>query len=310
MVTGPRAVVGDLDALARQGHPAKSRPAVPDDVGDPPLAQRPPEQLAAGAGHLVGAGRQVGLDAGRGQRRPGAGQLPGQRAFPEAGHGRTHLGQRVPGELVHIGDLGAGTSRVDLGEPAGQLGLDRDDRQRVAKDVMQVAGHPGALVGDGEVADLLVGLPERDRLLDDLADSPHAESGRQRGERQKLPAVPMVQIADQRGAADADDRDDDRLDGGQHRHAGDRHIKVGVEPGDLTARHHQGGQPGQHQQRKPALPLDKRFAVPPAPVQRESRGVDHREQGQRDDADPLPRSVWPEPEEEHRDRQVCCQMAP
>ena len=130
--------------------------AVPDHVGDP-LAHRPGEQLAQVRGHLVGGVRQVGLDLGGGQRGAGPGQLAGQGQLAVALDGAAYVGERVAGEPLEVGELGAGPLGVDVEQPVGELGLDRDDGQRVAEDVVQVAGEPGALVLDGELGVLLRG---------------------------------------------------------------------------------------------------------------------------------------------------------
>ena len=87
----------------------------------------------------------------------GVGQLAGQGHLAVAGHGRADVGQRLPGQPLDLGDLGLGPVRVEPDQPAGQLGLDRDDGQRVAEDVVQVAGEPVALVLDRQPGDLLAG---------------------------------------------------------------------------------------------------------------------------------------------------------
>ena len=58
------------------------------------------------------AGRSA-VDARRGQRRPGAGQLPCQRDLAVRPDGAAHVGQRLPGQRLHVGDLGGRPVRVE-----------------------------------------------------------------------------------------------------------------------------------------------------------------------------------------------------
>ena len=113
-----------------------------------PSLQRPGEQLAQVRRHVVGRPGQVGADLGGLQRRPGAGQLGRQAQLAHSVDGSAHVGEGVAGEPLDVGDLGAGALRADVDEPVGELGLDGDDGQRVAEDVVQVAGHPGAFLVD------------------------------------------------------------------------------------------------------------------------------------------------------------------
>ena len=167
-------------------------PAVPDHVGDA-LADGPGEQLAQVGGHVVGRVRQLGLDLGRRQRRAGAGQLTGQGQLAVALHGAAHVGQRVAGEPLEVGELGPGPLRVDVEQPVGQLGLDGDHGQRVAEDVVQVAGEPGALVLDGERGVLLVGPHQVDVARHHLPDAEHGDATRPRPRRRCRPGCPSRQ---------------------------------------------------------------------------------------------------------------------
>ena len=104
---------------------------------------------------------QVGLDLGGLQRHPRPRELAGQAQLAVALHGPSYVGQgvaREPLEVVDLGPRAVGSTSISL---LGQLGLDGDHRQRVAEDVVQVAGEPVALLGDGEP---LVLLLRRDQL--------------------------------------------------------------------------------------------------------------------------------------------------
>ena len=141
---------------AGPGSRSLGRPAVPDHVGHA-LPYRPAEQLAPRGRKLGDGGRQVGRDARRVQRRPGAGQLllaASPRGTPRRCRGRRRA---PPGQPLHVGDLGRRPRRVQRQQPAGELGLDRDHGQRVAEDVVQVAGGPGAFLGDRQPGDLVLG---------------------------------------------------------------------------------------------------------------------------------------------------------
>src|SRR6185369_6366802 len=120
--------------------------------------------------HVIDRVRQVGVDAGGGQGRAGVGDLGGEGDVAVAGDRVPHVGQRLAGQPFHVGDLGLGPVRVQPYQAAGQLG---HDGERVAEDVVQVAGEPVALVLDREPADLLPGGVELAVALDDLHHAPH-----------------------------------------------------------------------------------------------------------------------------------------
>jgi hypothetical protein len=50
------------------------------------------------------------------------------------------LAQRLPGHFLHLSQLGLRAPRVALEELRRQLGLESDQGERVAEQVMQVAG--------------------------------------------------------------------------------------------------------------------------------------------------------------------------
>jgi len=69
---------------------------------------------------------------------------------------RAHLGQRVLGDLLQALDLLERAVRVRVDQGAGRLGVEHDTEQRLGHRVVQLAGQPGALLHDGQVAALLI----------------------------------------------------------------------------------------------------------------------------------------------------------
>ena len=106
-------------------------------------------------------GRSASISAAP-ERDPRPDQLAGERDVAVALDRAAYVGERVAAEPLEVGDLGAGPVDVDVEELLGELGLDRDDRERVAEDVVQVAGEAGALVVDGEAGVLELGVDEVD----------------------------------------------------------------------------------------------------------------------------------------------------
>ena len=114
-------------------------------------------------------GSSASISAAR-ERDPRPGQLAGQGQLAVALDRTAYVGERVAAEPLEVGDLGAGPLEVDVEEPLGELGLHRDHGERVAEDVVQVAGEAGALVLDGEAGVLLLGVDQ----VDVAASSPRA----------------------------------------------------------------------------------------------------------------------------------------
>ena len=172
----PRPSSIDLDVVAAHPHRAARGAAVPYHVGHA-LADGPAEQLTPLPRHLVDRAGQVRRDPGRSQRRPRVGQLAGQRDLAETTDRRPDVGQRLARKPFQVSDFRARPGRVDLDQPAGQLGLDRDHRERVAEDVVHVAGHPLALRRHRELGHLVA----RDHQLGVAVEGqPHAEDGERR----------------------------------------------------------------------------------------------------------------------------------
>ena len=158
---GREAVVAHLGAGGGQPDLAVPGAGVPDHVGDA-LAHGPGEQLAQLGRYVVGRVGQVGFDLGGTQGDPRPDQLAGERDVAVALHRAAYVGERVAAEPLEVRDLGAGPVDVDVQKLLRELGLHRDHGERVAEDVVQVAGEPGALVVDGEAGVLELGVDEVD----------------------------------------------------------------------------------------------------------------------------------------------------
>ena len=124
----------------------------------------------------------------------GHGQLACQGHLAVAGRGGPDIRQRLPGDPLHVRDLGLGPLRIQAREPPGQFRLDRHDRQRVTEDVMQIAGELMALLGQGEPGDLVPGLDQLGVALDDVAHAPRGQGGNQdlEGHRPVPPSSPRA----------------------------------------------------------------------------------------------------------------------
>ena len=117
-------------------------------------------------------GRSASISAAS-QRRPGPRQLAGQGELAVALDRPAYVGEGVAAEPLEVGDLGAGALGVDVEELLGELGLHRDHGQRVAEDVVQVAGEPVALVVDARAGRSPRWARTRSRLRAITARTPH-----------------------------------------------------------------------------------------------------------------------------------------
>ena len=72
---------------------------------------------------VTGARSTVGLDPGRRQRHPRAGQLAVQRRLAVAADRLAHLAQRLARHLLHLGDLGAPPARAVRQQPPASSAL-------------------------------------------------------------------------------------------------------------------------------------------------------------------------------------------
>ena len=164
-------------------------------------------------------GRSASISAAR-ERDPRPDQLAGQRDVAVALHGAAYVGERVAAEPLEVGDLGAGPLDVDVEELLGQLGLDRDHGERVAEDVVQVAGEAGALVVDGEAGVLVLGVDEVDVAGHHRAEAEDRHGGGHDPERRADLAAPVL-------AGTEGDRPDDqgRRDGCGHPEREEHHAR-------------------------------------------------------------------------------------
>ena len=103
------------------------------------------------AAHLV---IDLGSDTCRLQRRLGADQFAVQAETPVPAHRGAHVLERASRDDFDLGDLDRRTGRVGGQQAAGQLRLERDEREPVAEEVMKIAGDPDSLVGGRETRDL------------------------------------------------------------------------------------------------------------------------------------------------------------
>ena len=164
----PDTVVGHLNGVGAQRHPAVRGVGVAHDVGDA-LAHHPGEELAQlGIDDLDGQ-REVGADTGRGQDVRGASQLAGQAQLTVAVDGGAHVGQGGARQGLNLGQLRLGLIGGGIDEPGGELGLQGDDCQRVPQDVVHVPGHAVALLVDLQLVGALLQNAGHPPLLHDVA---------------------------------------------------------------------------------------------------------------------------------------------
>ncbi len=96
-----------------------------------------------------------GIDPGRIEDDLGARELAIETRLSIAANGLAHRRERLAGDLLHVGDLGPRPVGFPRQETAGELALDGDQREAMAKNVVEVAGDPVALLGDGQRGELL-----------------------------------------------------------------------------------------------------------------------------------------------------------
>ena len=114
---------------------------------------------ASTSGGSSTSGRSIVVVDARGvERGARARELGVEHRLAVAADRLADLAQRVARDALDVADLGRRGLGVVGQPPARELGLDRDDRQRVAEQVVQVAGEALALVGHGQAGDLGAGL--------------------------------------------------------------------------------------------------------------------------------------------------------
>ena len=254
------------------------------------LAQAPGQR---GLGVRVERARQQGeigvvlrRDPGRLEGGAGGDDLHRQRRPPVAADRLPDVVQGLPADRPDLLDLVAGAVPVGTGrqpaeQPQGELGLERDHRERLPGQVVHVPRQPQPLLAGGQPGHRLARLRQLAGQLEVVAEPDHGQAEQHR--RQQVDEeVAQVDVADHAGDAVACADQGEHPDGGpldRNRQAGDgRH----VEPERGRARapvEHAGGQ-GQREQR--AEP-DRRASAGRVPV-RQRDHEDHAER--RDDGQP------------------------
>ena len=149
------------------------------------------------------------LDPGGGQRHPRAGQLSFQCGLPVAADRLAHLVQGVAGDGFDLGHLTRRVRRTRLHEPAGQLGLDRDHRQAMSEQVVEVAGKALALLGDRHPRQLGPSLLELIVARAQVAHQQHQQPDA-RGARDSAQRRAAGRSADRRGRSRQHDAEPNR----------------------------------------------------------------------------------------------------
>ena len=90
------------------------------------------------------------VDPGRSECLDRALESVGKGETPIALHCPAHIGERLAGDALDLPQLRLRAAGVALKEPGRQLGLERDQREGLAEQVVKVAGDPEALLGDGK----------------------------------------------------------------------------------------------------------------------------------------------------------------
>ena len=241
----------------------RSRLRVAYDVGhrlaQHPGQQRPVARVGVGDGTLDGRG-----DAGVSQHAGRCRELGLEVAGAQAADRRPHLGQRLAcGGLDRL-QLLLGARGVDVDQPGGELGLDRERGQRVTEDVVDVAGHPLPLDDHGVVAEGGV------RQVLTLAEEPqHHAADHDRPEHEEeegRKAVDVQQRQQRKGCPDAHGP----LPGRARQLERGEDCEVGREGDDPDADHRHGGQ-GQDEHRAQGPPRAEAGGV--------AEHVGHREPG-------------------------------
>ncbi len=206
---------------------------MPDDVGRA-LADGPGQGRVDRLWQARGVGRgDLARDASRVQQLPGRGQLAGQVGLAETRDRFAHVGQRLAGHRLQLGDFSGRPVWIGGEHPPGQLGLERDQRQRMAKQVVQVPGNSQSFLGGRRPGQLRAGSAqhvERD-------GSPGGAVGKQGGQRRD--------DDDREGIAGWIMPDDDHDDSGDHarRGPGQRRPWRAAEPAAERSRDRERAEP-------------------------------------------------------------------
>ncbi len=131
-------------------------PAVPNDIGHG-FPYRPREYGILRRRQRTGRSVDGRLDAGGFEHEARVLQLSLEGRLSGAADRVADARQRFARDALDVADLRPGAFRIAGQQAAGELALDRDQRQAVAEDVVQVTGDPIALRGDGQRGELLTG---------------------------------------------------------------------------------------------------------------------------------------------------------
>ena len=156
---GAHAVVVDLQEAGTHADPATGGTGVPYDVGDA-LPQRPAEQFTVFGGDGVGRAGKFGFDARGCECRAGTGQFAENADATVPAHGGPDILQSTARQVLQVRDLRCGPAGVNGQQPAGQLRLDSNDREGVAKDVVHVPRHPVAFLPHRQLGEFVLGLAQ------------------------------------------------------------------------------------------------------------------------------------------------------
>src|SRR5207344_3496541 len=89
---------------------------------------------------------QFGLHSGRSEYLTGARQLADQRHISISGYRRADVRERAAAQLLHLGHLPDGALRIELRQSFGETSFDRDCRERMAEQIVQISSDSAALV--------------------------------------------------------------------------------------------------------------------------------------------------------------------
>ena len=149
--------------------------AVAHDVGHT-LADDPPEQRILGWLEALLGSFDEDVEAGCHQRDARPAELGLEVHLPVAGDSLPDIAQRGAHDLLDVGQLLGRARRVAVDQPAGKLGLERDQGQAVTEQVVEVTGDPRSLDLRGGAGNLrLRGLQLPSRALE-LAEAKDNEA--------------------------------------------------------------------------------------------------------------------------------------
>ena len=170
------------------------------DVGDR-FAQRQREHGLDLGRKRHGRGRVVEANVSRLEQQTRRRQLGANPGGADAGHCASHLAERVACDLLDVDDLAARRQWIAVEQLYRKFRFERDQRQCMAEQVVQVAPDAFALRERGETQDFVLAPPQRHLLLAGVGrvDGRHGEQqhGYQDAD-QRLPVVPAQRGLDRK----------------------------------------------------------------------------------------------------------------